>query len=108
DLYNGTAGVGLFLAGLAAATGVAQYGDAVRGAARWLTNPPWDRGRAAPGLHCGEAGVGLLFVRLASLLDEPGCLTAAELRARRPPIPRLRPRRGRDRPGPGPARPGDG
>lgn len=83
DLYNGTAGVALYLAGLAAATGATSYADAARGAARWLAGAPWDRGRAAPGLHCGEAGVGLFFIRLAALLDEPGYLAAAELRARR-------------------------
>jgi len=83
DLYDGAAGVALVLAELARATGNARYGETARGAARWLMGPAWANGRAMPGLHCGEAGVGYLLVRLATLLDEPGYMKAAELRARR-------------------------
>src|SRR6202035_5122368 len=74
---------GLYLAELAKATGEQRYGDAARGAARWLAGPAWGRGRAQHGLHCGEAGVAYFFLRLAELLDEPGYLQAAELRLRR-------------------------
>lgn len=83
DLYDGTAGVALFLAALSAACGRETFADASRAGARWLCGDVWGRGRAQVGLHCGEAGVGLTFVRLAELLEEPGYLTAAEMRARR-------------------------
>lgn len=83
DLYVGTAGIGLFLAELASATGEPRYAEAARGAARWLAGPAWGRGRAQHGLHCGEPGIGYFFVRIAELLGEPGFVTAAELRLRR-------------------------
>lgn len=83
DLYSGAAGVGLFLAELARATGEERYAASARGAARWLAGPTWGAGRALPGLHAGEGGVGAFFLRLAELLDEPGYVAAAELRARR-------------------------
>jgi hypothetical protein len=83
DLYAGAAGIGLFLAELAHATGEQRYADAARGAARWLAGPAWGRGRAQQGLHGGEPGVAYFFLRLAELLDEPGYVQAAELRVRR-------------------------
>ena len=83
DLHNGAAGIALFLAELAAATQERRYTEAARAAARWLSGPEWERGRAMPGLHHGESGVGYFYLRLAALLDEPGYLAAAELRARR-------------------------
>jgi hypothetical protein len=83
DLHDGAAGIGLFLAELARASGEERYAAAAHGAARWLSGTTWGDGRARPGLHCGECGVGLLYLRLAELLDEPGYLAAAELRARR-------------------------
>ena len=46
DLYAGAAGIGLFLAELARATGEERYADAARGAARWIAGPHWGRGRA--------------------------------------------------------------
>jgi class IV lanthipeptide synthase len=83
DLYSGAAGIALFLAELARATGEQRYADAARGAASWLAGPIWGHGRALPGLHIGESGVGYFFLRLAKLLEEPGYVYAAELRARR-------------------------
>jgi lantibiotic modifying enzyme len=83
DLYSGAAGIGLFLAELAHATGEGRYAEAARGAARWLTGPVWSRGCAQHGLHGGEPGVAYFFLRLAELLDEPHYVTAAELRMRR-------------------------
>jgi hypothetical protein len=83
DLYDGAAGIGLFLAMAAQATGRDRYAQRAREAAAWLAGPTWARGRAAGGLHCGDAGVALFFLRLASLLEEPGYVTAAQLRARR-------------------------
>jgi serine/threonine protein kinase len=83
DLYSGAAGIGLFLAELAHATGETRYAEAARGAARWLMGPAWGRGWAQHGLHGGEPGVAHFFVRVAALLDEPCFVTAAELRMRR-------------------------
>ena len=83
DLYSGAAGIGLFLAELSRATGEPRYAEAARGAARWLAGPTWGRGRAQHGLHGGEPGVAYFFLRMADLLDEPGFVTAAELRMRR-------------------------
>lgn len=83
DIYDGTAGIVLFLAALAHATGSSCFADAARGGARWLAGPEWAAGRAAPGLHCGESGIVVTFLRLADLLGEEGWLTAADLRARR-------------------------
>ncbi|MCX5195308.1 protein kinase [Streptomyces sp. NBC_00249] len=83
DIYQGAAGIALFLAALGRATGEGRYTSAAREAARWLAGPVWASGRAQPGLYCGESGVGWFFVRLAELLDEPAYLSAAELRARR-------------------------
>jgi hypothetical protein len=83
DLYSGAAGIGLFLAELAHATGEGRYAETARGAARWLAGPAWGRGWGQHGLHGGEPGVALFFLRLAELLDEPHYVTAAELRMRR-------------------------
>ena len=83
DIYGGTAGVALFLAELAHATGEERYAASARVAAQWLGGPLWGRGRAQHGLHCGEAGVAYFFARLAKLLDEPGYLDAAAMRLRR-------------------------
>jgi len=83
DLYSGAAGIGLFLAELSCATGEPRYGEAARGAARWLAGSTWGRGRAQHGLHCGEPGVAYFFLCLAELLDEPGFVAAAQLRMRR-------------------------
>lgn len=83
DLYAGAAGIGLFLAELARATGEERYADAARGAARWLSGPVWGRGRAQHGFHSGEAGVAFFFLRLAELLDTPGYVAAADMRLRR-------------------------
>jgi len=83
DLYSGAAGIGLFLAELARASGNDRYAEVARGAARWLVGPTWGSGRAQHGLHGGEPGVSYFFLRLAALLDEPGYVTAAELRIRR-------------------------
>lgn len=83
DLYDGTAGIALFLAALAKVTQEQRYADGARAAACWLSGPEWERGRAKPGLYNGEAGIGYFYLRLASLLKEPGYLHMAELRARR-------------------------
>ena len=83
DLYSGAAGIGLFLAELAKTSGNSRYADTARGAARWLAAPTWGGGRAQHGLYGGEPGVSYFFLRLAELLEEPGYITAAEMRMRR-------------------------
>ena len=83
DLYAGAAGIGIFLAELARATGEERYADAARGAARWLSGPVWGRGRSQHGFHSGEAGVAFFFLRLAECLDAPGYVAAADMRLRR-------------------------
>ena len=83
DLYAGAAGIGLFLAELARATGEERYADAARGAARWIAGPHWGRGRAQHGFHGGEAGIAFFFLRLAALLETPGYVAAAAMRLRR-------------------------
>ena len=83
DLYGGAAGIGLFLAELARATGEDRYATAARGAARWLAGSTWGRGRAQHGFHSGEAGVAYFFVRIAELLEAPGYLDGAVIRLRR-------------------------
>ena len=83
NIYDGTAGIALFLAALARATGEQRFAEGARGAVRWLAGGMWGSGRAALGLHCGEAGTGYALLRLAELLDEPGYRHLAELYARR-------------------------
>ena len=83
DLYAGAAGIGIFLAELARATGEERYADAARGAARWLAGPAWGRGRSQHGFHSGEAGVAFFFLRLAECLDAPGYVAVADMRLRR-------------------------
>ncbi len=83
DLYHGTAGVALFLAEFARIADSAPCKALAKDAASWLAGPVWASGRAEPGLHCGESGVGWFFIRLAQAVCEPGYLAAAELRARR-------------------------
>lgn len=83
DVYDGAAGIAIFLAQLAGATGDARYAEAARAAGRWLAGPTWASGRAMAGLHCGQAGIGVSFLHLAKSLGDPGYITAAELVARR-------------------------
>jgi hypothetical protein len=83
DIYHGAAGVSIFLAELGTASGDARYLESARAGARWVSGSVWAHGRGEQGLYCGESGVGLLFIRLAALFEEPAFLVAAELRARR-------------------------
>ncbi len=83
DLYAGAAGIGLFLAELAATTGDDRYAEAARGAARWVAGPVWGEGRAQHGFHAGEAGLAYFFVRIAELLAAPRYVDAAAMRFRR-------------------------
>lgn len=83
DIYSGNAGIALFLTAMANATGSARYADASEGVGQWLSNIPWSHGWAAPGLHAGDSGVGLLYLRMANLLCKRGYLAAARMRALR-------------------------
>jgi serine/threonine protein kinase len=83
SIYLGASGIGLFLAAVAQATGRLEFADTARAAARWLSGSEWGHGSTECGLHSGEAGIGLFYIRLASFLNEPGYLNMAVLRARR-------------------------
>jgi lantibiotic modifying enzyme len=78
NLYGGTAGVGLFLAQLAAVTAEADFHRTAVGAlrhsvARSPTVPPVRR----DGFHAGSLGIAWAAVRAAALLDEEELRTAA-------------------------------
>ena len=66
DLYDGTAGIGLFLAHLAAVTGSAEARRAAVGAFRHAA----ERSGRREGLHVGSLGVAWAAARAAALLDE--------------------------------------
>lgn len=70
DLYAGTAGVGLFLAQLAALTGDAEFRDTARGALAAAVNGVLRGGETVPGLYTGVPGVVLTAVRTGQLLGE--------------------------------------
>jgi lantibiotic biosynthesis protein len=82
DLYGGTAGVGLFLAHLAAATGDADARRTAVGALRHAA------GRAAPrdGFHSGSLGIAWAAVRAGALLgsEELQAVAGAVVRTARP------------------------
>jgi hypothetical protein len=73
SLYDGTAGVGLVLAEVAAATGDPRLRGVALGAIRHATGRAGDRG----GLHGGAAGVALAAVRCAQLLEAEELVVSA-------------------------------
>jgi lantibiotic modifying enzyme len=78
DLYGGTAGIGLFLAELAAVTGSATHHEVARGALRHAAS----RADHVPdvcraGLYAGRPGIALALARAAGLLEAPELLDAA-------------------------------
>ena len=83
SLYTGTAGIGWFLAHAAAVSGDAEAARTARGALRHaLASVGADGvalGREFPGLHAGDAGVGLAVLSGGMALDDPD-LTAAGTR----------------------------
>lgn len=83
DLYLGAAGIGLFLAECAQKLGHQRSAALAKEAASWLSSGEWGHGSSLCGLYTGEAGVGMFYLKLAHLLDCPGYLTMALLRARR-------------------------
>jgi lantibiotic biosynthesis protein len=77
-VYEGTAGIALFLAELAAATGDAEVGRAALGAVEYSLR----EGAALPetsfGFHAGRPGVAYVAVRVGELLDRPDLFPRAE------------------------------
>jgi lantibiotic modifying enzyme len=86
SIYDGTAGVGLFLAELAAATGDAAARRAAVGALRHaVRRAPVSR---RPGFHAGSLGIAWAAARVAELLgEEELCAAARTLPAAATPIP---------------------
>jgi lantibiotic biosynthesis protein len=71
NLYGGTAGVGLFLAQLAAVTGEADFHRTAVGALRHaVTRSPTVPPGRRDGFHAGSFGIAWAAVRAAALLDE--------------------------------------
>jgi hypothetical protein len=75
DFYAGTAGVGLFLAQLAALTGDAEFRDTAHGALAAAVNGALRAGETEawpmlPGLYTGVPGVVLAAMRISRLLGE--------------------------------------
>ena len=97
-LYNGAAGIGLFLADYAAVTGDPTARDLAQRALRWSAAPAQEEASRArpfrgPGMDCsllvGRAGLGLAWLHLAAATGERAHLAAAtavgdELLAREP------------------------
>jgi class II lanthipeptide synthase len=87
NLYDGTAGVGLFLARLAALTGDAAVRRTSVGAMRHATAP---QPPAADGFHAGALGIAWAAARAAALLDDDelgASATALATRGRPPSDP---------------------
>jgi lantibiotic modifying enzyme len=76
DLYGGTAGIGLVLSQVAAATGEPEVANAARGALRHAVS--WvERTRPPGSLFSGSAGVACALVDAAESLDDPSLTDAA-------------------------------
>lgn len=85
DLYGGTAGVGLFLAELAAATGEADARRTALGALRQAASRIDDVPAAsASGLYAGRPGIALALALAARALSDPELDDAARGAARAP------------------------
>jgi hypothetical protein len=83
NLYSGAAGIGIFLAAAASATGNETSARFAEATSRWLSSAEWGHGSTACGLYAGEAGIGKFYLQLASLLNEPSYTNMAIFRARR-------------------------
>jgi lantibiotic modifying enzyme len=71
NIYNGTAGIGLFLAELAAATGDAAFRRTAVGAMRHaVARAPAMPDRRRDGFHAGTLGIAWAAVRVGELLQE--------------------------------------
>jgi lantibiotic modifying enzyme len=80
-LYDGTAGVALFLAELHAITGDERLRDVATGALRHAVG--W-AGEHRAGLYCGSVGVALVAARAGDLLDEEELANASQAIAAAP------------------------
>jgi lantibiotic modifying enzyme len=88
DLYGGSAGVGLFLAEAAAATGVQELRRTALGALRHAISRADDLPETSRvGLYAGRPGVALALAMSAHTLDEPDLTAAARAMARGTPGP---------------------
>jgi hypothetical protein len=83
DIFDGAAGIGLFLLALYRATGLSDLADVAEGIGRWLAGREFRHGRRDIGLYRGEAGIGWYFLTLAETLGRPEYLQACAARARR-------------------------
>jgi hypothetical protein len=77
-IYQGTAGIALFLAELARVSGDARHADAAAGALRHALGTVDERSPANFGFHSGTVGIAYTAVRCARLLDTRDYLAAAE------------------------------
>lgn len=84
-LYNGAAGISIFLADYCAATGSARARDLALAAARWSAAPQRSDAEAGPqvgpgmawSLLFGRSGVGLALLRVGTALEEAGLVAQA-------------------------------
>jgi lantibiotic modifying enzyme len=84
DLWGGTAGIGVFLAELARASGEREVQACAEGALRHAASRAETADQLTPlGLYGGRGGVALALAYGARLLDEPGLEAAARRIARR-------------------------
>ena len=77
-LYEGTAGIAIFLAELAAATGDAELARAALGAAEHALRDGASMADTNFGFHSGRPGVAYAAVRVGELLDRPELFARAE------------------------------
>jgi len=76
-LYDGTAGIALFLAELAAATGEVRLRAAVDGAVRWLLRRCDRTDAPAPGFYTGRIGTCWVLARWAAITGDAALRTRA-------------------------------
>ena len=84
SLYDGTAGVGLFLAELAVATGELRYARVARGAARHAAADGALGEDDEPGLYTGTLGRAFALARISEALDDAGLAESAAALLRGP------------------------
>ncbi|HEX6371160.1 MAG TPA: lanthionine synthetase LanC family protein, partial [Longimicrobium sp.] len=77
-LYEGTSGIGLFLAELAAVTGDEEVARAALGGIRFALNEGVTLNDFAFGYHSGRVGIAYAAARAGELLGQPGLYAEAE------------------------------
>ena len=78
-IFNGVAGIGLFLADYHRLTGHPGARQLAVGAARWSGLP--EHGGYTRGLYIGQTGVGMVWLHLSDALEDPELLAACQPRA---------------------------